>query len=229
MKSARLPGKVLLPLGGLPVLELVLRRLLRSSSLDAIVLATSVAESCDPLVSVSARVGVPVVRGSDEDVLSRFLQASEENPAENIVRVCADRPFIAPEEVDRLVSRHLESDADYSYNHLPLETGYPLGLGAEVITSTALRRIGDQSVNPDQREHVTLYVWDNAERFRITPVSAPPSIAAPEVKLDLDTADDYERLKTIAESLDVSVLLASARQIVDTYWRTVPSIRDDGN
>ena len=104
MGSERFPGKMMSLLGGYPVIEWVLQRLLRAKLLDDIILATTTLDGDDPLERVASSLGVCCFPGDEDDVLGRFVAAADLVGADNVVRVCADNPFVDPDEIDRLVS-----------------------------------------------------------------------------------------------------------------------------
>lgn len=140
MGSQRFPGKMLSQLGEHTLLDWVLQRVLRSTQVDQVVLATSTNSEDDKLVSAALRLEVNSIRGSETDVLSRFLLAANESQADLVVRVCADNPFIAPEELDRLIVDHCAKSVDYSCNHQQkLSNKYADGFGAEIFRTTCLR------------------------------------------------------------------------------------------
>jgi spore coat polysaccharide biosynthesis protein SpsF len=200
MGSNRLPGKSMLPLAGKPLIEHVLRRVARSRTVHQLVLATTPALWDDILCREASRLGVEFFRGPEDDVLDRFFQAAKATRAEVVVRVCADNPLIAPEEIDRLVQCHLASGADYSFNHIPaMANGYPDGLGAEAMEFSALARLHHLARESRHREHVTLYIWDHLEDFRVETIPAPPDIAGQDIKLDVDTAADLARLEVLLQ------------------------------
>src|SRR5262249_17058293 len=118
MGSQRFPGKMTQRLGRHRIIEWVLLRSLRAQRLDAVVLATSVSEENSTLRSIASDLSVPVLSGSENDVLARFLSAAEKFQADDVVRICADNPFIDPVEIDRLVSSYLMTLPDYAYNHV---------------------------------------------------------------------------------------------------------------
>ena len=103
MGSSRLPGKMMMDLAGEPLLHWVLSRVKKAKLLDSIILATSDGAIDDQLVELAQKLNVPVFRGSETDVLGRFLEAANVSKADHVVRVCGDNPLIAPEEIDRLV------------------------------------------------------------------------------------------------------------------------------
>jgi spore coat polysaccharide biosynthesis protein SpsF len=147
--------------------------------------------------------------------LSRFVLAARERGAEHIVRVCADNPFVSPEEIDRLTRFYLAGGPDYAFNHIPrMDNMYPDGLGAEILSAALLNRLAAVTTEPRRREHVTSYIWDHSSEFRIETVPAPPEIAFPDIRLDVDTPHDLERLRSIVQGLDIH---SSAAEVVRSY------------
>lgn len=216
--STRLPGKALLPFNGIPLLELVLERVKRAQKPDLVLLATSTKGENTPLEELAQRLSVPVFRGSEEDVLSRFVYAATLLHAKTIVRICADNPFIAPEEIDRAIGVHHSNSHLYTFNHIPkFENGYPDGFGAEVIETIALQE-AMTSTHPRHREHVTAYIWDHPEKFHPATFQAPADIAFPEIKLDVDTAEDLENMRCLASACPGDLRDWTAKDIVRT-WR----------
>lgn len=222
MGSSRLPGKMLMDLCGHPLLHWVLYRVKEARRLTAVVLATSSLKQDDPLAELARSLDVGVFRGSEADVLGRFKDAAREFDADVVVRVCADNPFIAPEELDRLVDCFFslkQSGADphrvYAFNHLTtMNNDYPDGLGAEIFSRDLLETLDRLAREPSDREHVTTYLWDHPRDFEIYPVLARPEIAYPGVKLDVDTREDLERLRQLGARLSLE---SSALQVVRAY------------
>jgi len=215
MGSKRFPGKMMEVLGRHTILEWVLRRTSRSETLDGVVLATSSAPENRILQELAEGLSIPTLCGSEHDVLSRFILAAEKHGADHVVRICADNPFVAPEEIDRLTRSYLDRLPDYAFNHIPkMGNLYPDGLGAEIFSSALLRRMAASTTETRHREHVTLYVWDHTSEFRIQTIPAPPEIAFPHVKLDVDTRDDLERLRRLLGGLDID---SPAVDIVKAY------------
>ncbi len=207
--SQRFPGKSLMPLCGSTVLGVLLQRLKRSAAIDRLVVATGAGPRDNPIESLAQSHGVRCVRGSESDVLSRFVRALEEYPAELVVRVCADSPLTDPEQVDHLVTWFGASAFDYAYNNYS-ECGLPGGLGAEIMQSRVLRLLDQRAVRPEHREHVTSLVRDNPQDFRI---GIPPTewSAYPTVDLDVDYPEDLHFLESLCE------FLAPDRR---PYWTT---------
>jgi spore coat polysaccharide biosynthesis protein SpsF len=201
MGSSRLPGKSLRPLIGRTVLGLLLERLKRARKLDAIVVATSDRAVDNPIVSLAAQYGVQSVRGSEGDVLDRFQHAVFKVPAQMVVRICADNPLTDPEQVDTLVEYFENGGYDYAYSNRP-ECGLPCGVGAEVISASALRLVHNTATSAQHREHVTLYVLDHPAIFKIGALMAPPALRYPEFRLDVDYEEDLAFLESICALLN---------------------------
>ncbi|ARJ68153.1 hypothetical protein WV31_13155 [Magnetospirillum sp. ME-1] len=197
MGSTRFPGKMLAPFQGRPLLEWVLTRLRRARSLDRVVLATSQFERDDPLAKLAENLGVAVFRGSEYDVLGRFAAAAQAFEATTVVRICADNPLVAPEACDLAVDSFLRERPDYAFNHIPrLGNQWPDGLGVEVLDAGLLRRQAETTADPRHREHVTAWIWDQPERWRILAVPCPEEWRDPEgrVRLDVDRPEDLAAL-----------------------------------
>ncbi|MBI4936647.1 MAG: hypothetical protein HY846_00230 [Nitrosomonadales bacterium] len=137
-----------------------------------------------------------VYRGSESDVLGRFVAAAEISRAETVVRICADNPFIDPGEIDRLIDFFNYSNCDYACNHLDrLGSRYADGFGAEILGADLLRQIASRTTETRYREHVTLYLWDHAGEYNLMAVPAPSALACPELSFDVDTPSDLIELE----------------------------------
>ena len=189
MGSTRLPGKNLADVCGRPMLGMLLERLLRARSLDRTVLALPDGAANDPLESLGERLGVACVRGSETDVLGRFVLAMDAFPSAAVVRITADNPFTDAEQVDALVRFFTAHPLDYAQNLRP-SSGYPDGVGAEIVASDALRQAARGTDDPADREHVTLYVAQHPELFRADVLRAPHAFRRPDLRLDVDYPAD---------------------------------------
>ena len=152
--STRLPGKVLADVGGMPMLEFMLRRL--APLPWEVVVATSDRPADDEVVSVGRSCGVEVVRGPEGDVLSRFLVALDAHPAKHVVRLTGDCPLSDPRVVRAAVALHREASAAYTSNVLPRT--FPKGLDCEVMSARALREAASEATAAPEREHVTPFL-----------------------------------------------------------------------
>lgn len=213
MGSSRFPGKMLAELGGAPVLEWVVRRATKARLVNQVVLATTDHERDDALVKLAQKLGINVFRGSELDVLGRFAVAAELYGADVIVRICADNPFIDPDEIDRLLIDFTNNSCDYSCNHQQrLGNRYADGFGAEVLSNSLLQEMSRFATELIHREHATLYLWDHAKKYRIRVVDAPLELAYPELRFDVDTMHDLESIKKlVAAGINIE---STASQIV---------------
>lgn len=217
MGASRLPNKMMLWMHGLPVVGWVLHRLRQSKRIDRIVFALPDTATDDVLAEYLQSEGANVFRGAEQDVLGRFFAAANTFAADTVVRVCADNPLVTGSEIDRLIGVFESQGYDYAYNHIPRENCYPDGLGAEVTRFAVLKALHLEAKMPDQREHVFNYLWAHPERFRIgTCNPADAALTHPELKLDLDTWNDYQRLLR----MDVRPE-SSAHTIVDAALKSI--------
>lgn len=194
MGSTRLPGKVLLDLAGRPVLEWVVSRLSRAGSLFRIVIATSAQPSDDPIEDLCLARGWNVFRGSEEDVLDRYYQASLQYPGDAVVRVTADCPLVDPVVVDQVVGALFASPSvDYASNILAPRT-FPRGLDVEAFTVRALTEAWhlDDSA---WREHVTPILYRTPDRFRLRSVANEEDLS--NYRWTVDTPEDLEAVRAL--------------------------------
>jgi len=161
MGSIRLPNKVMKPICGTPMIGLLLSRLSRSKEIGDIVVATSVAELNAPLVDYIQQLGFACERGSEDDVLDRYLKAAKHYEADVIVRITGDCPLVDPNLVDEVIRQFKESKVDYFSNIDP--PSYPDGLDIEVFTFTALEKSSEKTSDLFDREHVTPYLRNSGE------------------------------------------------------------------
>lgn len=165
MGSSRLPGKSLAEIAGRPMVAHVLERAAASPGVGRVVLATSDLAIDDPLADTVSRLGYPVFRGSEQDVLDRFYGAARSANAGAVVRLTADNPLNDPSTVGALIDLFFDEQADYASNVNP--RSYPKGLDAEVVTMAALESAWREAADPYDREHVTPFFYRRPERFRI--------------------------------------------------------------
>jgi spore coat polysaccharide biosynthesis protein SpsF len=168
MSSSRLPGKVLLDIGGRPMLQWVVERSRRAARLDAVVVATTTDPSDDPVAAFCQAQDIPCVRGSLHDVLDRYAQTVRQVGADIVVRITADCPLIDPGLIDRAASvlgsaTGAAGGLDFAANRLPPPWGRttPIGLDVEVVTRQALETAWEQARGKHYREHVMPYFYDD--------------------------------------------------------------------
>lgn len=193
MGSTRLPNKVMKPIQGIPMIGLLLKRLSAATLLDEIVVATSTDPANAVLSEYVKSQGFNVFEGSEDDVLSRFYQASLRFKADIIVRITADCPLIDSLLVDQLISEFLNrGNLDYMANALP--PTYPDGLDTEVFSFQALKYAFENAVKPSEREHVTPYII-NSGFFRIDNLPFHENYSAE--RWTVDQEEDFQVIKNI--------------------------------
>ena len=195
--STRLPNKVLADLCGEPVLAWVIRRCIQSSQAGGVVVATSVLERDDAVAEISAGLQVPVFRGSETDVLSRYVEAARSFSANVLVRVTADCPFVDPAVIDEVIGLHLASPgADYVGVR-----NYPEGLGAaEVLRVPALQTALARTTPADThyREHVMTFLTAHGSDFELLTPEAPRHLQRAGAHFSIDTPVDLENARKLA-------------------------------
>ncbi|HVO47224.1 MAG TPA: glycosyltransferase family protein [Steroidobacteraceae bacterium] len=195
--STRLPGKVLQPVLGAPMLVHVVSRCMRAALIDQVVVATTTQSRDDAIADLCAVRQWPCFRGSEDDVLGRYLGAARAFGAEAVVRITSDCPLSDPEVIDAHVSR-LRShwhEADLVTNMV--RQTYPLGLAVEALPLDVLVRMDRMSVRPDLREHVTTLAYERPELFAIEHVLHGEDLSA--LRWTVDTPEDLALIRTIFE------------------------------
>lgn len=198
MSSTRFPGKVLKDLQGKPMITRQLERVARATSIDQIVVATSQQHEDDELARILETQGIDVVRGPLDDVLARFIAAIDRYQPDVVVRVTADCPLISPSVIDLVVESFHAGEADYVSN--TMAPTFPDGLDVEVVTPRALQYVHESSVDPHEREHVTLGVYRRGDRFAIENVPNPSGADHSDLRWTVDTAEDFIFVESIYNS-----------------------------
>lgn len=198
LDSRRLPGKVLRPMAGRPMLAYVFESLRRARGLDGAVLATSSRAIDDPIAEFARTEDIVCHRGPLDDVAQRLLAAARAESADALVRISGDSPLMDPALVTRAVGE-LRADAtlDLATNVYP--RAYPKGMSVEAIRTLALARAVAAMTQAEEREHVTPYFYANPAAFRIAGFA--PERPRPEMQLSVDTAEDFARCEAILVAL----------------------------
>ena len=198
MSSTRLPGKVLKPLLGRPMIERQIERLGLCRRVDRLVVATSDDPGDDELTACLVGLGVAVFRGPLDDVLGRFVGALDQfGPARQVVRLTADCPLTDWRLIDRLIEMQVEFAWDYCANDL-VRT-WPQGLDAEIMTADALRTAAAEATDPGDREHVTPFIYNRRERFAIGSLTHDDDLSGH--RWTVDTPDDFAFVERVYEAL----------------------------
>jgi len=187
---------------GVSLIQHMVNRVIFASRLDELWLATSIDPANDALVEEVAAEGVPVFRGSEDDVLSRFAAVAEKTDADWIVRLTGDCPLHDPEIIDAVISYAVDNQDRFDYVSNSLQPTYPDGLDVEVFTADALFRAASEAANPLQREHVTPFIHryhDGPGPFRVGHYVGPADFS--HLRWTVDEPEDYLLVKEIFEAL----------------------------
>lgn len=200
MGSTRLPGKVLMPLGGTTLLGWIVQRL-RDMPWQ-LVIATSDQAQDDAIDSHCKLLNVPCFRGSEHDVLDRYYQCAVAYGFSHVIRLTGDNPCTDTEALHQLVELHLGSAADYTHSLGEL----PVGVGAEIFTVESLQVSWCEGRSAHHREHVNEFILEQPARFRIVMLKVASAKYAPNLRLTIDTSEDYSRIAAyLSDDVDVHV------------------------
>lgn len=224
MNSTRLPKKVLTSIAGRPMVEWVALRAMWANTVDEVVIATTVEKADDILVRKLKDIGLNVFRGSEEDVLSRFVGAARKFKAGIIVRLTADCPLIDPDMIDLVVMAYRENRKDYMAN-CGIEYQLPRGLDVEVFNYRALLKADSLSTQPYEREHVTPRFYQHPEEFSIGMPEINPEWKRPDLRLCVDTVEDLALVRKIYNHFHGVDILMSSTMAVYKYLDSHPKVK----
>lgn len=196
MGSSRLPGKVLRPLMGRPMLERQIERVKRAKRVDQIVVATTSDPRDRPIFDLAQALGVGAFAGSEEDVLDRFYRAARQYDADVVVRLTADCPLIDPAVIDLCVERlHAQRD---EVDYVGVGPTFAEGLDVEAMPFSVLERAWQEASRAYEREHVTVYVWQSG-RFRVLRLVHSPDLSS--MRWTVDEERDFQFVTAVYEAL----------------------------
>jgi spore coat polysaccharide biosynthesis protein SpsF len=222
MTSSRLPGKVLKPLAGAPLLARMIERVRRIRGVDRICVAIPEGPAHAPIADLVGRLGdVALVRGPEDDVLHRTKLAADACGAGTVVRLTSDCPMIDPDVSAAVLAISKETGAPYA--RTAFATGFPLGFDTEVIAAAALSEADREATDPYEREHVTPFLWRRPDRYPIAFLDRRPARRA--WRLVVDTAEDYQLASRIYDALypanpafgfaEIEALFAARPELLD--------------
>lgn len=220
--SSRLPNKVLMDLSGKPVLIQLVERLKFSKKIEKIIIVTTVKTNDNVIEKLCYDNGIECFRGSEEDVLDRYYQAYRKfnlSEADILLRITGDCPLIDPELVDQVIQFYSEGAYDYVSN--AIEPTFPDGLDTEVFNGKILAQSWEKSCLKSEREHVTAYIRNQKDKYKIGSFKGKVNLSG--LRWTLDEVEDYEFIKEIYAALYRSGSFFSTAQILD-YIEKYPVI-----
>ena len=217
MGSRRLPGKVMLKLDTENSLEKLIRTCRQVSQLDDVIIATSNSLDDDRIQDFCENIEVPFYRGSEEDVLSRFLDIAHVQKPNLIVRLTGDCPFAKSDLIERAIDLLLHKQLDY----VCLSPRFAEGVDVEVFTNKCLEKINVLSLNQRLREHVTLALHQNIEAFSIGKIENP--LDDSDIRITLDEPEDFKVIKGLLETIGEDMDRLPYEQLIHKI-RKVPQI-----
>ncbi len=199
MGSTRLPGKVLKKVLDRPLLDFQLERVRRSALIDEVIIATTNKSNDDILDQFAADRSVPVYRGSEEDVLSRYFEAAQLYHADVVVRLTSDCPLIDPAVIDSIINHYTRSKGKYCYVSNTLSRTFPRGMDTEVLSMAALKHCNEKAKNPSEREHVTGYIHHHLGEFSTFNINYKRDES--HHRWTVDTPEDFQLIKRMINCL----------------------------
>jgi spore coat polysaccharide biosynthesis protein SpsF len=214
MGSSRLPGKVLKELNGIPVILHIVMRLKQSRYIDNIVLLTSFNEENDELVKLAKHHNINVFRGSEDNVLARFQQASQVYPSDHIVRITGDSPFVDVGVCDLLLQTYFEKQVDYAF----LSEQFAEGVDCEVFKTSVLSSLDTAALRESEREHVTLHFYEN-KLNQFSTYEMQNTTDDSSYRFTLDTPEDWQVIEELARFTNdtVNINYQNIKNILDAY------------
>ena len=197
MTSTRLPGKVMKPLCGKPMLWHIITRLGYAKQLDKIIIATTDREEDKVIANLAEEMGVVFYCGSSEDVLDRYYQTAKTFNVDTIVRITADCPLIDPVVVDKIITYYQTKKCDYASN--TIKPTMPDGLDTEVLSFQTLEKAWKEAKKLSEREHVTPYICNHPESFKVENYAGDVDLSG--MRWTVDTQKDFEFVKKVFAEL----------------------------
>lgn len=195
MSSERLPGKVIKPLNGIPMIVQICKRVNNAKLIDGVVVATSSDSSDDRLVEICHKNNIKTFRGSLNNVLERYYFCATSEKAEVVVRLTGDNALVDSCLIDKSIELFSSSNLDY----LSYCKELPVGMSTEVFTYNALEKTYDEASDSECKEHVTPYMYTNGNKFKWTRFSDARLSDNSSLRLTVDTVEDWNLIKYIYE------------------------------
>lgn len=199
MDSERLPGKVMLPVNGVPLIGILINRLKQIRY--PLIVATSLNKENDSLEKYVSELGFKVFRGSEDNVLERFYFAAKEMNAKIVVRLTGDNPLLDADFLNEKIDLFIMQNNTRAYMSTSLSCTFPLGISVEIFSFELLEEAFKKAVLSGEKEHVTPYMYQN-KAGNIDIISLKSDLNKYQYRLTVDTVSDFEFVKTLIEKYD---------------------------
>ena len=219
--STRLPSKVLIPIQNYTILEHIINRVKKSNLLEKIIVATTTNSEDDELVKIIQTNRVDFFRGSELDVLDRCYKAAKKYSLDPVIRITGDDPIKDPSIIDQAIKIYKENNEKYDLICNTMKPTFPEGLDVELIPFKTLEKVWNKATTLEDREHLTKFIFDNKEDFKIYNFENPQNLS--QIRLTLDTKEDLELIKEIYDSLYISNNIFSWNEVV-SYLQSNPKL-----
>jgi spore coat polysaccharide biosynthesis protein SpsF len=198
--SSRLPGKILKTIEGESLLEIHLKRVLKSNRIDKLMVATTLEPGIEKVEAICSRLNVGVYKGSLTNVLERFYEAASTVKPKWVVRLTSDCPLIDHTLIDAVIDFAVSSDLDYASN--TLNPTFPDGVDVEVFKFSALEKAMSEAKLESEKEHVTPFIWKNSTFNGVNTFKSDCFLFEADysnIRLTVDTNEDFEVIKSLIE------------------------------
>jgi len=217
--SSRLPRKILTKWRDLTLIQIMVNRIKTAQEVDKVIIATTTSPADDEFCDLLDENHILYYRGSEADVLGRVLATAQHFKIETIVDLTGDCPLIDPHIIDSAVRFFAKEETDYVAN-TTITASYPRGQDVQVYTTQTLNIVNDSTQTPNDREHVSLYIYNNPQRFNIQPLPSLSFSLHPHLRLTIDYPEDLQLILRILDSLGSDCTLAN----INTFLTKNPKV-----
>ncbi|MBL1224739.1 cytidylyltransferase domain-containing protein [Enterococcus sp. BWR-S5] len=215
--STRLAGKVTMTIAGKTIIEHIYEKLNSMDVIDQVVVVTPANESNAGLINFLSKKELFVFCGDEQNVLSRYIEAGKFYQSDIIIRATGDNPLIEESLINKLIQSHIENKNDYTYC-----SDAPLGTSIEVVNWATLARLSEMEITEAHKEHVTLFIKDNPEQFKIGKLSAETKLTHSNVRLTVDTKEDFELMEQLGKEFPAFPYLSF--QELERFYEEQPEL-----
>jgi spore coat polysaccharide biosynthesis protein SpsF len=199
MGATRFPGKPMKQVKGKPLLNYLIERVIAAKLADQVIIATTTEKQDQEIVQLCDKAQISLFTGSEHDVLDRYYQAAKEFKADAIVRITGDCPLIDPQVIDEVIEYYLNHFPQFDYVSNMLKPSYPRGMDVEIFSFQTLAKANKEASAPEEREHVTLYIYEHPEQFSLGNVEYKENLF--HYRWTVDTEEDFKLVSLLLSAL----------------------------